>query len=81
MFTPYGEKQDVMSEKTKTCYTCEHRGEVSGSCHSSCRFDWGNSEHTPPKGNSHGIKSGWYNFPFNFDPVWQKEECKEHSSK
>ena len=26
------------------------------------------------KANYHGIKSGWFNFPFNFDPVWL-EEC------
>ena len=22
------------------------------------------------KGNSYGIKSGWFNFPYNFDPIW-----------
>jgi hypothetical protein len=22
------------------------------------------------KGNPHGIKKGWFNHPFNFDPVW-----------
>jgi len=22
------------------------------------------------KGDPHGIKNGWFNFPFNFDPVW-----------
>ena len=22
------------------------------------------------KGNAHGIKSGWFNWPYNFDPVW-----------
>lgn len=26
------------------------------------------------KGNKHGIESGWFNHPFNFDPVWL-EEC------
>jgi len=26
------------------------------------------------KGNPHGIKNGWFNFPFNFDPVWL-ENC------
>lgn len=24
----------------------------------------------------HGIASGWCNFPFNYDPVWLKGECK-----
>lgn len=22
------------------------------------------------KGNPHGIKKGWFNWPLNFDPVW-----------
>jgi hypothetical protein len=26
------------------------------------------------KGNQHGIAKGWFNFPFNFDPVWL-ENC------
>lgn len=26
------------------------------------------------KGNSHGINSGWFNHPNNFDPIWL-EEC------
>jgi len=25
------------------------------------------------KGNPHGIKSGWFNHPINFDPVWLLE--------
>ncbi len=25
-------------------------------------------------GDSHGIKNGWFNHPYNFDPVWL-EEC------
>jgi len=28
------------------------------------------------KANKHGINSGWFMFPFNFDPVWL-EECSE----
>ena len=26
------------------------------------------------KGNPYGIKSGWFNHPYNFDPVWL-EKC------
>lgn len=26
------------------------------------------------KGNKHGIEKGWFNFPFNFDPIWL-ENC------
>lgn len=25
-------------------------------------------------GNPHGIRSGWFNWPYNFDPVWL-ESC------
>jgi hypothetical protein len=25
--------------------------------------------------NSHGVKNGWCNFPFDFDPVWV-DECE-----
>ncbi len=32
------------------------------------------------KANYHGIKNGWFNFPFNFDPVWL-EECKGFTAK
>lgn len=32
------------------------------------------------KGNSHGISSGWFNHPFNFDPVWL-EECTGFKKK
>lgn len=27
------------------------------------------------KGNPTGIRRGWFNWPFNFDPVWL-EECE-----
>jgi len=33
-----------------------------------------NSKKLNIKGNSHGIASGWFNFPYNFDPVWL-ENC------
>lgn len=27
------------------------------------------------KASAHGIKNGWFNWPFNFDPVWL-ENCE-----
>ena len=33
-----------------------------------------NTEKMGVKGNPHGISKGWFNHPFNFDPVWL-EEC------
>jgi len=32
------------------------------------------------KGDPHGIKSGWFNFPYNFDPCWL-EECDGFTEK
>ena len=38
------------------------------------------SEELNIKGNSHGIKNGWFNFPFNFDPIWL-ENCDGYIKK
>lgn len=32
------------------------------------------------KGSEHGIKNGWFNYPFNFDPVWLLE-CDGYEEK
>lgn len=32
------------------------------------------------KGNPHGVKKGWFNYPFNFDPTWL-EECEGFEPK
>ncbi len=32
------------------------------------------------KANSHGVKSGWFNFPFDFDPTWL-ENCDGFEEK
>src|SRR3990167_7099260 len=32
------------------------------------------------KGSTHGIRSGWFNWPFNFDPVWL-EKCNGFEPK
>ena len=32
------------------------------------------------EGNPYGIKSGWFNHPFNFDPVWLAE-CNSFEQK
>ena len=88
------------------CYTCQYRGEVPGSAHSSCNHpayatiladplgqvmailgEVGRvpGKHTPAqgitvKGNAHGIRHGWFNHPYNFDPVWL-EECSGYTPK
>ena len=47
------------------CYECAHRHNIIGDCHSSC-----SNRDAIVKGNPHGIKMGWFVWPYNFDPVW-----------
>jgi hypothetical protein len=47
------------------CYDCEHRRTIPGDCHSSCA-----NTLAKVTGEKHGIKNGWFNWPFNFDPNW-----------
>lgn len=28
------------------------------------------------KGNKHGIRNGWFMYPFLFDPVWKEKKCE-----
>lgn len=76
-----------MSKKPK-CFGCKYRGNVAGSVHSSCRypgnkfglFDFFSNENRVNaqklniKADVHGIRSGWFMWPVDFDPVWL-ENC------
>ena len=37
-------------------------------------------ENISVKGNPHGVAKGWFNWPYNFDPVWL-EECSGFEAK
>lgn len=67
------------------CYECKHRRELVGDAHSSCchpgaspiailLFAAGQSEMKTKqihvRGNTHGVRSGWFLWPMNFDPCW-----------
>lgn len=69
--------KDEQAKPKKTCHQCIHRRSVPGDSHSMCSFSWEQSKHFPPEGNPHGIKKGWWMFPFNYDPIWMMGECKE----
>ena len=58
-----------MEKEKPNCYQCKYRGELIGDCHSRCL-----NNNAKVKGDEHGIRSGWFNHPFNFDPVWL-EKC------
>jgi len=78
----------MMKKKKFNCYECEYRGTIPGVRHSKCCYPGlkngmldifaGNSEIIKKlkiRGNEHGIKSGWFMWPCNFDPVWL-ENCE-----
>lgn len=48
-----------------TCYQCVHRREVPGSAHSRC-----NNARAQVSAHAYGVRSGWFTWPFDFDPVW-----------
>lgn len=50
------------------CYNCAFKGSVPGSAHIAC-----NSNTARVEGDEHGIKNGWFLWPFNFDPCWLKD--------
>ncbi len=77
-----------MSNATPNCYKCRYRSNVAGDCHSCCEYpdnDTGilsffaganikNMKKLNIKANPHGVKSGWFMWPVNFDPTWL-ENC------
>lgn len=76
------------------CYKCKYRGVIPGDCHSNCNypgnktdfFDFfmgenkNNAIKLKIRGNPHGIRSGWFMWPVNFDPVWL-ENCDGFEAK
>ena len=64
----------------ENCYKCKHRGLVTGSAHFSCGHPknknnfLGDPQALGIKAKSHGVKSGWFMWPWDFDPVWL-ENC------
>lgn len=71
------------------CYKCKYRDGVPGDAHSCCKHPVASpiymmffmsgksaiaSKDFTIRGNTHGVRSGWFTWPVNFDPVWL-EEC------
>lgn len=51
--------------KKPDCYKCEFRGTIPGDAHSQCM-----NTKAKVEGDDYGRRSGWFSWPFNFDPVW-----------
>ena len=60
------------------CYECEYRGTVPGDAHSCCKHPLAEQllflagPLLNIIGDPHGIRSGWFLWPLNFDPTWLK---------
>jgi hypothetical protein len=63
-----------MSQRN-ACYDCVHRRDIPGDCHSSCA-----NRVAKVTGSAHGIRNGWFCWPFNFDPTWL-ESCDGFEAK
>ena len=61
------------------CYKCIYRGEVPGDAHSCCRNPK-TARELNIRADYHGIRSGWFLWPANFDPVWL-ENCDGFTAK
>ena len=74
-----------MSEVTTNCYECEFRGSNSdkGSAHSHCKLYWQYKKHKDdfPKGNKRAKEKGWFDFPYDYDPIWIEEDCERFMPK
>lgn len=53
------------------CYQCKHKRNVAGNAHIGCA-----NPDPEMTGSEHGIKNGWFFYPFLFDPVWKEKRCK-----
>jgi hypothetical protein len=57
------------------CYGCIHHRTVPGNAHIQCVAKW-----TPEEigmamrlASPHGVKHGWFYFPFLYDPIWARD--------
>ena len=75
-------EKNMMNE----CYKCKYRGDVPGSAHSSCNHPYIQQyamkafEALNIRANEHGVNSGWFIWPYNFDPTWL-ENCDGFKEK
>ena len=64
-----------MKKETPNCYECKYRSKVPGDAHSECK-----NKNADVRGDEYGRKSGWFCWPYNFDPTWL-EECDGFEKK
>ena len=65
-------ERDMMKE----CFSCIHRRTIPGDAHTQCA-----NPDAGMTGNTHGIRNGWFAYPFNFDPTWKTKLCDNYEAK
>ena len=73
IFNDFSENnKNIRNELTKhnECYKCYHKRNIPANHHIQCINPDENM-----KGDEHGIKQGWFYYPFCFDPIWKLEKC------
>ena len=56
--------------KGTPCFECQNKRFIPGDCHIS--YADPDPEMT---GSEHGIRHGWFFYPYNFDPIWRTKSC------
>jgi hypothetical protein len=59
-----------LRNKRNECWTCKHKRPVPGHAHINC-----NNPDPCMTGDPHGIKHGWFIYPYCFDPTWKEKDC------
>ena len=62
-----------MHNSPDNCHNCKSKRPVPGDCHITCA-----DPDVTLTGDQHGIDSGWFFYPFNFDPIWKTSVCKNY---
>ena len=65
----------MMRPANQNCFNCQHSRTLPGDCHLSCE-----NKNANVIGSSSGIRNGWFNWPYNFDPLWLRE-CDGFAAK
>lgn len=68
------------------CHKCVHSKSNAyvNSAHIQCIRYWSyykKRKDAHPKGAEHAIKNGWWDFPYDYDPVWMQEDCPGYQEK
>ena len=58
------------------CRGCAHMRTILGNCHIRCV-----NPDPDMTGSDHGIRNGWFAYPWIFDPIWMESKCKNFEPK